>query len=125
MDRPGWAEGVNVWAPSRDKPKGEPAKGSKPLTLYSFPPRRSGEVEERGEKSTSSPRPSTEDGRLGKTEGIFAAGAWAAREELASLLEDGIAPDELVAEIRAGHEGEHRLGDPPKKGLVPRYEVPG
>eukprot|EP00435_Cladocopium_sp_Y103_P034639 s1626_g9.t1 len=60
-------------------------------------------------KPTSSPRLELMSSRLGRTEGAFAAGAWAAREEMASLLESGIPPEDLIAQIRAGQEGDHKL----------------
>ena len=46
---------------------------------------------------------------LGLTTGITAAGAWAARFEIASMLEAKCNPNELVEAIRAGHEGPHVL----------------
>ena len=46
---------------------------------------------------------------LGKTEGVIAAGAWAARAEVANLLEDGIEIDTLLYLIRKGCEGNHKL----------------
>ena len=46
---------------------------------------------------------------LGLTTGITAAGAWAARFEIASMLEAKCNPNELVEAIRAGREGPHVL----------------
>ena len=48
-------------------------------------------------------------GYLGRTSGIFAAGAWAARMEIAKLLESRCNPNDLVAEIKGGVEGLHDL----------------
>lgn len=46
---------------------------------------------------------------LGKTEGVIAAGAWAARAEVANLLEDGVEIETLLYLIRKGCEGNHKL----------------
>ena len=46
---------------------------------------------------------------LGRTSGVAAAGAWAARWEIASLLEAGCNPADLVEDIKGGREGEHIL----------------
>ena len=46
---------------------------------------------------------------LGRTAGIVAAGAWAARQEIVSLLEARRDPQELVSIIRKGEEGPHVL----------------
>ena len=57
------------------------------------------------EAASSSGRPSP----LGKTSGLIAAGAWAARTELANLLDKGYQPSALVSYIRRGEEGDHPL----------------
>lgn len=46
---------------------------------------------------------------LGKTDGVVAAGAWAARIEIASLLEEGIEGDTLLYLIRKGREDNRKL----------------
>lgn len=46
---------------------------------------------------------------LGLTTGITAAGAWAARFEVAAMLEARCDPNELVTAIRSGKEGPHVL----------------
>ena len=46
---------------------------------------------------------------LGKTDGVVAAGAWAARIEIASLLEEGIEVDTLFYLIRKGREDNRKL----------------
>eukprot|EP00435_Cladocopium_sp_Y103_P061748 s675_g23.t1 len=46
---------------------------------------------------------------LGRTSGITAAGAWAARFEVAAMLEARCDPNALVAAIRSGSEGQHIL----------------
>eukprot|EP00435_Cladocopium_sp_Y103_P069079 s364_g32.t1 len=48
--------------------------------------------------------------RLGRTTGVTAAGAWAARLELADLLESGADPREIIRAIRAGEEEGVSLG---------------
>ena len=47
--------------------------------------------------------------QLGQTSGIAAAGAWAARWEMASLLEARCSVENLVSDIRSGREGDHIL----------------
>eukprot|EP00435_Cladocopium_sp_Y103_P019421 s1582_g4.t1 len=62
------------------------------------------------------------DVRLGHTTGVTAAGAWAARLEIADLLESGADPKEIIRAIRAGEEEGSRLGifsqpnQPPDRG---------
>ena len=46
---------------------------------------------------------------LGRTSGVAAAGAWAARWEIASILESRCDPSELIGDIKAGGEGDHIL----------------
>ena len=46
---------------------------------------------------------------LGSTQGMFAAGAWAARNEVAHLLEARCDPSELIRLVRAGEEGHQPL----------------
>ena len=58
---------------------------------------------------SESPRGSESRSSLGKTSGLVAAGAWAARMELANLLESRCDPLVLVEEIRRGKEGRHEL----------------
>ena len=59
----------------------------------------------RGETPSSSGRSSP----LGRTSGLIAAGAWAARTEISNLLEKGYSATALVSYIRRGEEGEHPL----------------
>ena len=47
--------------------------------------------------------------KLGKTTGIFAAGAWAARMEIARLLEAGVSAESIISEINSGQESEEPL----------------
>lgn len=42
--------------------------------------------------------------KLGRTHGMLAVGAWAAREEIASLLEDGHPAEDIIQAIRSGEE---------------------
>ena len=46
---------------------------------------------------------------LGSTQGMFAAGAWAARHEVAHLLEARCDPSELVKMVKSGEEGQKPL----------------
>ena len=64
--------------------------------------------------------------KMGRVTGIPAAGAWAARLEIANLLEKRCDPESLIEMIRRGEEGEHALrvdGSGPEGeilGLPPR-----
>ena len=49
------------------------------------------------------------EGFLGRSTGLQSAGAWAARLEVANLLEARCNPDRLVKEIRKGVEGSHPM----------------
>ena len=64
---------------------------------------------ETGRKTEPRPRSGSQSA-LGQTSGVAAAGAWAARWEIASLLESRCDPSELISDIRAGREGDHILG---------------
>ena len=46
---------------------------------------------------------------LGKTSGLHAVGAWAARVEIAKLLEAGVDPSLVVKAVRSGKEGDSPL----------------
>ena len=107
MDRPGWTSGYSKWSPSKQKIGGD--QGSKPVTLFSLPSRPSEESKKEKRTSKSTPRSEDKQSRLGRIESSFAAGAWAARDEIASLLEAGVPPDEILAETRTGQEGDRRL----------------
>ena len=56
-----------------------------------------------------SPRKAESQGLLGRTSGLMAAGVWAARLEVANLLETRCDPLTLVEDIRRGREGAHNL----------------
>ena len=60
-------------------------------------------------KSKSKPQAPPRGVALGQTSGVAAAGAWAARWEIATLLEEGCSALELVNLIRSGQEGHHVL----------------
>ena len=60
-------------------------------------------------KSKSKPPAPPRGVALGQTSGVAAAGAWAARWEIATLLEGGCSASELVNLIRSGQEGQHVL----------------
>lgn len=47
--------------------------------------------------------------KLGKTEGMVAMGAWAARLEIAQLLSSGVSPSEVIRMIQSGQEGSEPL----------------
>ena len=120
MDRPGWTAGYSKWGPSVTQSRGRAALSSRPTTLYSQPPRTSEEISrDRKRSEVSPPMSEFSSSRLGRTEGSFAAGAWAAREELAALIEAGVPAEELLAEIRSGQEGTHPLKAIPVPELKP------
>ena len=52
--------------------------------------------------------------RLGKTSGVLAAGAWAAREEIAKLIEEGHRSPDILRAIRDAREDSPELGQQPK-----------
>ena len=100
------------------------------LGLRNLPPRSSGGFRKPAESPRS--RSPAADSRshtgsvLGATSGVTAAGAWAARLEIANLLERGLSPRRLVEAIRQGREGEHELSLSGEVGMEPgRDESPG
>ena len=54
-----------------------------------------------------SPRPGS--AKLGRTSGLMAVGAWAARVEIADMLESGVLAKGLIGMIRKGEEGDFPL----------------
>eukprot|EP00435_Cladocopium_sp_Y103_P072453 s30_g40.t1 len=85
-----------------------------PPGLKSLPPRTSGGFRRPAEAPKRSRSPAAESGShtgsaLGATNGVTAAGAWAARLEIANLLEGGLSPRRLVEMIRLGREGDREL----------------
>ena len=66
-----------------------------------FVPEKSGSAPSRG-AGVSCPE-------LGKTSGLHAVGAWAARMEIAKLLEAGVDPSLVVKAVRSGKEGDSPL----------------
>ena len=54
-----------------------------------------------------SPRPGS--AKLGRTSGLMAIGAWAARVEIAKMIEAGVPAKEILSEIRKGEEGDFPL----------------
>ena len=57
--------------------------------------------------------------KLGKTEGMVAMGAWAARLEIAQLLSSGVSPSEVIRMIQSGQEGSEplKMSTPPSGAL--------
>ena len=47
--------------------------------------------------------------KLGQTSGVVAVGAWAARVEIARMLEQGVPGTKILEAIRKGEEGEFPL----------------
>ena len=60
-------------------------------------------------RTSSLPRESVPVLELGRTSGVTSAGAWAARLEMANLLEAGCDPTALIKLTREGTEGDHPL----------------
>ena len=96
---------VPPWAQDRP-PTGRPA------TLFD-PPRGRGRSGSRGRgpgsKRIDAVSPRRDRTKLGKTSGLFAAGAWSAREEIARLIESGVPSSEILEAIRSGSEGDQPL----------------
>eukprot|EP00435_Cladocopium_sp_Y103_P040990 s2430_g11.t1 len=83
-------------------PQGERRGDSRDVRSYS--------AEVPGGRPASKARPAEPPKRvaLGQTSGVTAAGAWAARWEIADMLEEGCNVKELIETIRSGKEG-HRV----------------
>ena len=76
-----WTSCYSRWDPSRDYPRGSRPGDNRPAT-YSQPSRKAEEfTREKKRRSTSTPRSELSLSRRGRTEGSFAAGVWAARED--------------------------------------------
>ena len=82
---------------SGEAKKGSAAKGSQSWRKKAVPP-------SEGESSPSRISTAKEVAILGRSSGFHAAGAWAARLEIANLLESRCDPERLVSEIRKGQE---------------------
>ena len=97
-------------------PEGEPPRWRKAAEPEPVRPKRYNTGERGRSRSAETGRrtePRSRSGSksaLGQTSGVAAAGAWAARWEIASLLEARCDPSELVSDIRSGREGDHILG---------------
>lgn len=63
--------------------------------------------------------------KLGRTHGILAVGAWAAREEIASLLEDGHPAEDIIRAIRSGEELGPSLRKESEVEIAPASEKEG
>ena len=66
--------------------------------------------------------------KLGKTSGVVAVGAWAARVEIARMLEQGVPGTKILEAIRKGEEGEFPLStadslEPPSRPATPGSSV--
>lgn len=77
-----------------------------------------GDREPRGRTHRRSRR--THKVSLGRTEGIVAVGAWAAREEIRDLLNSGVDPREIVAAIDEGKEEGSPLASKLERGKEKR-----
>eukprot|EP00435_Cladocopium_sp_Y103_P010122 s4583_g2.t1 len=78
-------------------------------------------------RSEAPERPEQDRRKLGKTSGFFALGAWAARMEIAEMLESGVPVAELLAEINSGREGDDPLtaaSGPPEPKAPSKEESP-
>lgn len=60
---------------------------------------------------------------LGRTSGVISAGAWAARLEMANLLEAGCDPTSLVKMVREGTESDHPLDMNGELKRIPQLTV--
>ena len=95
---------VPAWAQER------PPAG-RPLTVFG-PPGGRGRSGSQGrgpsaKRVDTSPR--RDRAKLGRTSGLFAAGAWSAREEIARMIENGVPSNEILEAIRSGSEGDQPL----------------
>ena len=71
-------------------------------------------------RTSSLPRESVPVLELGRTSGVTSAGAWAARLEMANLLEARCDPTTLIKLAREGTEGDHPLDMSGKLKLTPQ-----
>ena len=147
MSRPSWTHSTSKWDPN-DIPLHNQSveKRGRPSTVYSSPGVAFPEekikapgVADLGEASSSHPDRARSEPRksrsrrrrkshrersdvkpfeLGRTVGVFAAGAWAARAEVAELLEKGYSGRDLLRAIRGGQEGEVPLRTYPVPGTT-------
>ena len=93
---------VPVWV------QGRPQAG-RPVTIFD-PPRGRGRSGSRGRgpgsKRIDAVSPRKDRAKLGKTSGLFAAGAWSA---IARMIESGVPSSEILEAIRSGSEGDRPL----------------
>ena len=104
--------------PPRWRVAAEPPRGAASMRSENSPLRSLGRASGDGREGRSRsggwkeyPIPSRPEVKpsLGRTSGVAAAGAWAARWEIASMLEARCDPAELVSCIQSGKEGEQIL----------------
>ena len=101
----GGMSGVPVWARDRPVSRGrEAVSGGRISASDSLGGSGSSKRYAPGGKLESQREP-----KLGKTSGVFAAGAWAARMEIARLLEAGFSAETIVSEINSGQESDEPL----------------
>ena len=124
MSRPEWTKGPQRWNPNpapkwvpdpnarRQRPR-SPENRERPRTVFSeardHPVPRGRKRRSPGRDVASTASSDSKAVCLGQTTGVFAAGAWAARMEICSLLEGGASADAVISAIKAGVEGDQPL----------------
>eukprot|EP00435_Cladocopium_sp_Y103_P058585 s2085_g20.t1 len=68
----------------------------------------------KGSPSSTTERPLPKRAKLGRTSGVIAVGAWAARLEIARMLQEGVPGEDLVKLIQKGEEGDEPLEQMPE-----------
>ena len=132
MSRPSWAHSGATWDPSPGPSQSMQLSAfsqARPLTAFSLPSRPvcSGDSGHRDRaRGRTIGLEHSEPLQLGKTEGLTAAGAWAARWEIASFLESGVPGERILQAIKSGEEGSHPLELIPKsrRSRSPRRGTP-
>lgn len=137
MSVPSWARGRGAWDPNPGVAWEDHAPGGRPPLARSPQPEGRRSPSRRRRVATTRKQDSSSGGseskyiRLGRTQGVFGAGAWAARAEICELLEGGATPGEVIRAIRSGEEARDELASfpssfveqPPARALRPEADT--
>ena len=137
MSVPSWARGRGAWDPNPGVAWEDHAPGGRPPLARSPQPQGRRSPSRRRRVATTRKQDSSSGGseskyiRLGRTQGVFGAGAWAARAEICELLEGGATPGEVIRAIRSGEEARDELASfpssfveqPPARALRPEADT--
>ena len=115
MSLPPWTHGGHSWdpGPGSSQEFTLPGGGRPSGTVVQSQGRRSPTRRER--TSVTRKQEGSSEGseskylRLGRTQGLFGVGAWAARAEICTLLESGTPAEDVIRAITAGEEATRQL----------------